>query len=65
MPVEVGLSDGAYTQIVRGLNDGDQVVVQMSSAETTNPFRGLGGGGVHAGRTRPGWQPRSSTSATR
>ena len=30
VPVEVGLSDGTYTQIVRGLNDGDQVVVQMS-----------------------------------
>ena len=45
VPVEVGLSDGAYTQIVRGLNDGDQVVVQMSSADNTNSFRGLGGGG--------------------
>ena len=28
VPVEVGLSDGTYTQIVRGLNEGDQVVVQ-------------------------------------
>ncbi len=32
VPVEVGLSDGIYTEIVRGLNAGDQVVVQLSSA---------------------------------
>jgi len=45
LPVEVGLSDGTYTQIVRGLNEGDQVVVQMSNATNNNFFRGLGGGG--------------------
>ena len=32
VPVEVGLSDGTYTEIVRGLNAGDQVVVQFSSS---------------------------------
>jgi hypothetical protein len=32
VPVQVGLSNGTYTEIVRGLNAGDQVVVQLSSA---------------------------------
>jgi RND family efflux transporter MFP subunit len=54
VPVEVGLSDGAYTQILRGLVDGDQVVVQMSNTSNTNPFRGLSGGGfmMQMGGTR-------------
>ena len=59
VPVEVGLSDGTYTQIVRGLNDGDKVVVEMAAAQSNTNFRGfgvlggLGGGGqprVSAGR---------------
>ena len=48
VPVEVGLSDGSYTQIVRGLNDGDKVVVEMAVAQSNNNFRGfgeMGGGG--------------------
>jgi HlyD family secretion protein len=45
VPVEVGLSDGTYTQIVRGLNEGDQVVVQMSNTSNNNLFGGFGGGG--------------------
>ena len=47
VPVEVGLSDGSYTQIVRGLNDGDKVVVEMAAAQSNNNFRGFGeiGGG--------------------
>ena len=48
VPVEVGLSDGSYTQIVRGLNDGDKVVVEMAAAQSNNNFRGfgdMGGGG--------------------
>jgi hypothetical protein len=28
VPVEVGLSNGTYTQIVRGLNEGDRVVIR-------------------------------------
>ena len=42
VPVEVGLSDGSYTQIVRGLNDGDKVVVELSAAQsnTNANFRG-------------------------
>ena len=46
VPVEVGLSDGSYTQIVRGLNDGDKVMVELSAAQSNNSanFRGGGGG---------------------
>ena len=46
VPVEVGLSDGSYTQIVRGLNDGDKVIVELSAAQSNNNanFRGGGGG---------------------
>ena len=48
VPVEVGLSDGSYTQIVRGLNDGDKVLVEMAAAQSNTNFRGfgeIGGGG--------------------
>jgi len=45
VPVEGGLSDGSYTQIVRGLNDGDKVVVEMAATQSNNnTFRGGGGG---------------------
>jgi hypothetical protein len=43
VPVEVGLSDGTYTQIVRGLNLGDKVVVQMTASSQTNFFNRRGG----------------------
>jgi HlyD family secretion protein len=58
VPVEVGLSDGTYTQIVRGLVEGDQVLVTVSSSTNANMFRGfdvmMGGGGFSGGvrRTR-------------
>ncbi len=48
VPVEVGLSDGIYTEIVRGLNAGDQVVIQLSSSANANQF-GLGGIGAMGG----------------
>ena len=41
VPVEVGLSDGTYTQILRGLVEGDQVIVTMTSSDSAN-FRGFG-----------------------
>ena len=45
VPVQVGLSDGTYTEIVRGLNLGDQVVVQYSSASSNQSgFGGPAGG---------------------
>jgi len=43
VPVEVGLSDGTYTQIVRGLVEGDQVLVTLSATNNSS-FRGFGGG---------------------
>lgn len=52
VPVQVGLSNGTYTQITAGLNEGDQVVFQVSSDSTSNfPMGGgmmmmdVGGGG--------------------
>lgn len=50
VPVQIGLSDGTYTQITAGLNEGDQVVVEMSTSTGTSNrnlnARGLGGGNV-------------------
>jgi len=45
VPVEVGLSDGAYTQITKGLNEGDKVVVEITNSQSNNNFR-IGGGGI-------------------
>ena len=55
VPVEVGLSDGMYTEIVRGLNAGDQVVVQIQASDSTQFGFGtmrmiggmMGGGSPH------------------
>jgi HlyD family secretion protein len=44
VPVQVGLSNGTYTEIVRGLNAGDQVVVQLSSASADQFGFGAPGG---------------------
>ena len=57
VPVEVGLSDGSYTQIVSGLNDGDKVVVQMAAAQSNTNFRGFGD--IGGGGPPPGAQRRS------
>ncbi len=55
VPVQVGLSDGTYTQITAGLNEGDQVIVEMSSGTNNNFIRGgmmffEGGGGGPPGQ---------------
>jgi hypothetical protein len=56
------LSDGSYTQIVRGLNDGDKVVVELAAAQsnTNANFRGFGETG--GGGPPPGQQGRSSAA---
>ena len=43
-PVQVGLSDGAYAQVVRGLNEGDRVMVQYEAAGDQRAAFGRGGG---------------------
>jgi HlyD family secretion protein len=37
-PVELGLNDGTYVEVLRGLNEGDQVVVQYDTSEQTTGF---------------------------
>ena len=51
VPVEVGLSDGVYTEILSGLNLGDQVVAQLPQS-TSNNNRFPGGGGLFGGAVR-------------
>jgi HlyD family secretion protein len=48
VPVQVGLSDGTYTQVLKGLNDGDQVLVELDtgSDETFFGFGRMEGGGM-------------------
>lgn len=44
--VEVGLSDGTYTQITKGLNAGDQVLVQLQASSSGSSTRNMGGNNV-------------------
>ena len=41
-PVQVGLSNGVYVEILRGLVEGDQVLVQYETEETQFGFPGGG-----------------------
>ena len=44
VPVEVGLSDDTYTEIVSGLSEGDQIVVNVfTSTEESSQTQGQGG----------------------
>ena len=45
VPVEVGLSDGTYTQITKGLNAGDSVLVQLQSTSSSSSSKAMGGSG--------------------
>ncbi|MCX6027697.1 MAG: efflux RND transporter periplasmic adaptor subunit, partial [Chloroflexi bacterium] len=53
VPVEVGLNDGAYTQITKGLNAGDKVVYQVAATTSTNNNFGGPGGMMDAGGGPP------------
>jgi len=56
-PVEVGLSNGTYTQIVKGLVAGDQIVYQLANSQSNQPgfgaIRAFEGGGPPPGGARP------------
>ena len=45
VPVEVGLSDGTYTQVTKGLNAGDSVLVQLQSTSSSSSSSAMGGSG--------------------
>jgi len=48
--VEIGLSDGTYTQITKGLSAGDQVLVEIKSTTSSSEDMGPGGpGGMDMG----------------
>jgi HlyD family secretion protein len=54
-PVELGLSDGEYVEVVRGLNEGDKVVIEYQPVtETTFPGAGLRSINIVPGGQRPG-----------
>jgi HlyD family secretion protein len=64
VPVEIGLSNGTYTEIVRGLNPGDQVVVQLSSSDSEG-FFGMGPGGGMDFVAAPGGPPAGGAPPNR
>ena len=57
VPVEVGLSNGTYTQVTKGLNIGDQVVIELAASNSSNNFRGFGPGALDGGGPPPGVRP--------
>jgi len=51
-PVQVGLSDNDYTEIVNGLKEGDTVVTEVIQPQTNNTSTGAPGGGQGGNRRR-------------
>ena len=55
VPVTLGISNGTMTQILSGVNEGDEIVTQTlttsasASSASTNPLRALGGGALGGG----------------
>lgn len=49
VPVQIGLSNGTYTQITAGVNEGDRVVVQLSGSDSAASQNQPGGGGLLGG----------------
>jgi HlyD family secretion protein len=49
VPVQIGLSNGTYTQIVKGLIAGDQVIVQLDTTQSSGGFSASGGNGIFSG----------------
>jgi len=47
VPVEIGLTNGTFTEVTSGLNVGDQVVVQLTASSDTSPFAQRGGGSIN------------------
>jgi len=45
-PVETGLSDGTYVEVLRGLIEGDRVLVEYQTSDQQVQFRGMGGLGI-------------------
>jgi hypothetical protein len=50
--VQVGLNDGTYVEIARGLNEGDMVVVEYEATTEEETF--FGGAGVIIRMDQPG-----------
>ncbi len=48
VPVEIGLTNGTFTEVTSGLNVGDQVVVQLTASSDTSPFAQRGGGSINS-----------------
>jgi RND family efflux transporter MFP subunit len=49
VPVQIGLSNGTYTQIVKGLIAGDQVIVQLDTTQSSGGFSASGSNGIFSG----------------
>ena len=65
VPVEIGLSDGTYTQITKGLNEGDQVLVKISTSTNQQQMFGPGGFDMGGGMPPGGAPPSGSSSRSR